>query len=79
MFSLSLVHLDCVHSTSPVHLLVGLGIVDFSKHVSKFLHLPNDDQLTMMYDRSLLQASALRQGFFCKQIKPLKKMHKHND
>ena len=75
MFSLSLVHLDCVHSTSPVHLLVGLGIVDFSK----FLHLPNDDQLTMMYDRILLQASALRQGFFCKQIKPHNKMHKHND
>ena len=56
MFTLSLVHLKCVHDTSPVHFM--------GRTSSKFLHLPHDDHLTMMYVRFLVRSSSFDSRLF---------------
>ena len=58
MFTLSLVHLECVHYTSPVHCKVGLRFVVVHLRF-RILQLSNDDHLTMMYIRVLVRMIVL--------------------
>ena len=55
MFSPSSVHQKCVHHTGNIHFIGRTRICSPCKIVFEILQLPNDDKLTMMCVRILLQ------------------------